>query len=534
MLVSYFFGNFVALELNRYKIRMMRHRIYILCMLLGMTLVVGAQEAVISPLPVMNRQAQANVPDTVLNIKLDEEDLDAIGGIRSRYEKQNETYSRPTPPSKGLLRFLNKDKLEMSPEALYWVNLVRDASTLFDENMTFRDTVIVNPLYLPQVYRGDIIKNDHLFYDPDRYKEKSPLEEYMPETEILADYARKMEFEKNVRQHLQSTHPDYYRYSAQMMPNDMLIPVPIQKNVFETLPIVVEPEVKVEDVEAPIRFIPDRLYWRSAFESAIQFSQNYISPNWHKGGTSNLNLFTKNHLKYDYKKDKVQVTNEIEIKISAYTAPKDTLRNYKMGDDLIRIHNNLGYQAFNQWYYTFDSEIKTQLFTSYQENKDLKLASILAPITATFGLGMKYELNKKYTDKHKNLKLSLNMAPISYTYMYSRIKDPEEMDLGRHGFEKDPKTDLYRNTLSKLGSNVRADLTVNFNRNVSWQSRLYYLTSYDRVLVEFENTLVMAISRFFSTRIYVYARFDDAAERNEDFNYFQLNELLSFGFNYKW
>lgn len=60
-----------------------------------------------------------------------------------------------------------------------------------------------------------------------------------------------------------------------------------------------------------------------------------------------MNLFTKNNLKYDYKKDKVQVTNELEFKASVYTAPKDTLRNYKIGDDVFRIHSNVGYQAFN-------------------------------------------------------------------------------------------------------------------------------------------------------------------------------------------
>lgn len=124
------------------------------------------------------------------------------------------------------------------------------------------------------------------------------------------------------------------------------------------------------------------------------------------------------------------------------------------------------------------------------------------------------------------------MAPISYTFKYSARDD---IDFGRHGFEKKSGTDEYNRSLSKFGSTIKTDMTINFNRSVSWQSRILYSTSYDRVEAEFENTLVMAISRFFSTRLYLYVRYDDGATKKEDFDsYFQLNELISFGFNYKW
>lgn len=120
-----------------------------------------------------------------------------------------------------------------------------------------------------------------------------------------------------------------------------------------------------------------------------------------------MNLFTKNNLKYDYKKDKVQVTNELEFKASVYTAPKDTLRNYKIGDDVFRIHSNVGYQAFNKWYYTFDAEFKTQFFTNYQENERIKQAAFLAPFSINFGLGMKYELENNLPTSIRRL----NSAP---------------------------------------------------------------------------------------------------------------------------
>ena len=154
-------------------------------------------------------------------------------------------------------------------------------------------------------------------------------------------------------------------------------------------------------------------------------------------------------------------------------------------------------------------------------------------MTFNTGIGMKYDLNKTFPNRrHKKLTLSANLAPLSYTFMYSTDKD---IDLGRHGFKKNEATDKYNYKLSQFGSTINATMTFQFNRNVSWYSRFYYFTSYDRMLGEFENRLTMAISRFFSTTISLNLRYDDAVEKKEDFDsYLQINELLSFGFNYKW
>lgn len=513
-------------------------RIYIIFILTVLAVLVNAQETTTKSFSPVNQTAESTPQDTITTIQLDEEDLMGIGDLRSQFEKQNSSYSTPKRTGKSLLRFINKGKIEMSPEAKALINNVRNSSALFDEYMTFADTIIVNPIFLPLVFRGSTYPEKPAFYDPDRYKlQEEPLEDLLPKIDVMPEYAVRKNIIDKAYNYITFNNPNYIHYSERDMPNELLLPTPIQKDIkdlYAAAPLVVQSDIsKVDDVDAaPIRFIPDRLYWRSAFESSIQFSQNYVSPNWHKGGSSNLNLFTRNHLKYDYKKDKIQLTNEFELKINAYTAPKDTLRNYKIGDDLFRIHNNLGYQAFNNWYYTLDSEFKTQLFKNYKENEDIVLAALLAPMSINLGIGMKYELDKKFTDKHKKLKLAVNLAPFSYTFMYS-IKD--DIDMGRHGFEKDPETGLFKNSLSQIGSTIRTDLSFQFNRNVTWQSRIYYFTSYDRVVGEFENTLTLAISRFFSTRISAHLRFDDGVTKTEDFDsYWQLNELLSFGFNYKW
>lgn len=515
----------------------MRNLILCLLTLAGVTSVIYAQENTVTPISVIERSRQTQAPDTIPPIQLDEEELDDLIDLRSQFEKQNSTYSVPRRKGQSLLRFIQKDKLEIPPEVLSMARTAMDASLQFDRNMTFKDTIIVNPIFLPLVFKGYKFP-DEPFYDPEKYKPQDPIASLFPKPVVLPKYAAQKKKEDYLYQYMVSNHPRTFRYSERDLPNDRIIPTPIHVNIrdAEKAPITVKSEVNVEDLDAGvIRFIPDRLYWRSAFESAIQFSQNYISHNWHKGGSSNLNVYTKHAVKYDYQKEKIQWTNLMELVVSAYNAPKDTMRNYKIGDDVLRLHSNFGLKAFSQWYYTFDAEFKTQLFKNYQENTDFVQAAFLAPMSINLGLGMKYELEKKFeNDKHKKLKLSINMAPISYTYMYS-VKD--DIDLGRHGFKQDPETEKYKTSLSQVGSTIRTDLSVQFNRNVSWQSRFYYFTSYDRAVGEFENTLTMAISRYFSTRIYLYLRYDDGVapdKKDTDLGYFQMNELLSFGFNYKW
>lgn len=522
---------------------MRRSAISILIISLGLVLTGGvntvrAQEEKVLAIPVIPnvRTEQHQDTDTIIPARLEESDLGNLGNLRTQFEKQNSTYSTPVERGEGILRFIDKDEIELPPEALALIHAVVDSSLLFDQYVTFKDTIIVDPVFLPLVFRG----NDDFewpLYNPDFYKTEETFEQYIPKTEVLPEYAGRKRANNRLYRYMVENHPTLFRYSAKDLPADIIAPVPLHVDMrerYEAAPIVVKSEVKADDVEAaPIRFIPDRLYWLSAFESAIQFAQNYISPNWHKGGTSNLNLYTRHALKYDYKKDKVLFTNEMELRINAHNAPNDTLRNYRIGDDLLRFHSNFGYRAFNnKWYYTFDGEFRTQLFKKHQENTTLVQASALAPLSINIGLGMKYDLNKQFTDKYKKFTLSLNLAPLSFSYMYS-IKD--DIDLGRHGFKKDPETDVYKTSLSKIGSTIRMEINTQFNRNVTLKSRVYYSTSYDRIEGELENTLTMAISRFFSTNINLYLRYDDGVTKNEDFDsYFQINELLSFGFNYKW
>ena len=93
--------------------------------------------------------------------------------------------------------------------------------------------------------------------------------------------------------------------------------------------------------------------------------------------------------------------------------------------------------------------------------------------------------------------------------------------------------DEGHHTLWDLGSTFTTDVSWKFSPLISLKSRLYAYTTYHRTEVEWENTLTFQLSKFISTQLFVYPRFDDsAAKRDDTYGYFQLKEYWSLGFTF--
>ena len=269
-----------------------------------------------------------------------------------------------------------------------------------------------------------------------------------------------------------------------------------------------------------------RKYWFPGLESNIQFSQTYISPNWHKGGNSALALHSKQLLRLSYEKDKVNWLNELEWRIGLNAEIRDSLQGYNISDDLLRLRSNLGIKAFKGWYYSLDVEARTQAFEQKSEDKTVIYSAFASPLTLTAGLGMKWVVdNKSKTHYGRRFRLDLNIAPLAYDFKWSARKD---IDMTRHGFEEG------KNIYSAIGSMLRANMIWDFTDTFAWESRLYYNTSYKRVETEFENSLIFAFNRYFSTRVNVLLRYDDAVPLTpENRSRLQIYEMLTVGFNLK-
>ena len=232
-------------------------------------------------------------------------------------------------------------------------------------------------------------------------------------------------------------------------------------------------------------------------------------------------------LRANSRKEKVKFNNTVEWRLSVFNAPDDSLREYRIGNDLLRYYGDFGIDAFlNGWSYSMNMEAKSQLFNSYPTNSNDLRSAFLSPLYVNAGVGLKYAVNKK-SDKvrHRNVKWDLAIAPISINYRYV---GHDSVDVVRYGIPEGEKS------LLDLGSTITSILKYDFTRYISWDSRLTYFTSYDKVITEFENSLNMALSNAFSTRLYLNVRFDDSVPADPTLKYWQVNQTLSFGLNYKW
>lgn len=430
---------------------------------------------------------------------------------------------------------------ELSPEAVLIIN---KPLTPVPNYYTYRDTTIFSQLFTPIIYDisklfdeakyvntvSNIINLKNIFGSP---KEKDLLiinRDFGPQinsiTSINSPIFTLLKNNYKTFIHILTHKPGLVTMTSSMLPEKIkydIVEAPQYDDRFEikSTPKISLGKETFETVEI------EPIYWTKNFESRIQFSQTYISSNWHKGGTSNLNLFTRNYFNLTYSKDRVKWVNEIESKLGFYNAPNDTVNKYKISEDLLRLHTNFGLKANKQWYYTLDAELRSQLLKNKKENSTDLITAFLSPFAIDAGIGMKYELKKNFEgDRFRKLKFSANIAPFAISYI-ATLRD--DIDKGRIGFEPDQRQ------LFSFGSTVKAFLDFDISQTVNWQSRFFYNTSYSRVETEWENTVSIALSRFFSTTLNVNLRFDDAIKNTGGTlkDLLQYTELFSFGFNYK-
>ena len=394
-------------------------------------------------------------------------------------------------------------------------------------NLSFRDTMFINPLYLPLVFNGKMLPEKLSFYPPaEDYRYKGTL---IAPQNTFAPMLEDMRFANDVRRQYYLRYPERVKMSAFNF-GDMPA-VDTEKDVVESFnPFkkLIEVE-KTAPLDAPsVETVEiERKYWIRSGEHSLQFSQNYFSKNWYKGGTSNLNINNYHVFRVNYQKKKVKFDNTFEWRLSLFNAPEDTLREYRISDDLIRYYGSLGVDAFlKKWSYSTNLEVKSQLFNNYAVNSSSLLSAFLSPLYVNAGIGMRYQLDKKSEKvRHRRVRWTLDLAPISVNYKSITNK---EVDVTRYGIPEGKWSKV------ELGSTVTSILKYDVTRYVTLDSRFKYFTSYKNILAEFENTLNMSLSNYFSTRIYLHMRFDDGVPKDPSFQYLQINEVLSFGLNYKW
>lgn len=304
-------------------------------------------------------------------------------------------------------------------------------------------------------------------------------------------------------------------------------------------------ENNVEAVEAPVKMvemvkntsnttIPDALpededglvdmivtkpnFWTFCGDYNLQFLQNYISPNWYTSGNSTYSMLGAVTLQYNYNnKQRVKWDNKLELKLGFQTTDADTINNFKTTDDLVRYTSQLSLQAHKHWYYATQLIASTQFTRGLKNNDKTIYSDFMSPLNLNMSLGMNYEV----MTCHKKLVGNILLAPFSYKLTYV-----DRADLAtRFGIREG------RRAQNDIGSLINAELTWKPLENFKWETRLYTYTTYQKFQFEWENTLTFQFNRYIATKLFIYPRFDDAADKITS-TYWQLKEHLSIGFSY--
>ena len=285
----------------------------------------------------------------------------------------------------------------------------------------------------------------------------------------------------------------------------------------------------VDKVEGPVIDTPDDVpteiliqkpnFWTKKGDGYLQFMQNFVSNNWYKGGESNYSMVGSLTLEANYdNRNKWKWDNKLEMKLGFMHSRSDSVHKFKSNEDLIRYTSKVGLQAAKNWYYTLQMLAYTQFTRGLKANDLNTYSDFMSPFNLNLGLGMDY----KVATKDKKLNGTVNLSPIAVNYRYV-----DRLDLGpSYGLDEG------KHSLVDFGSQVTADLTWKINDVVSWKSRLYAFTSYKRTEIEWENTFSLRVSKYISANLFLFPRFDDSSNKDDDLGYLQFKEYSSIGFTY--
>ena len=280
------------------------------------------------------------------------------------------------------------------------------------------------------------------------------------------------------------------------------------------MPMPEEPEV------VPVRLVVQKPnFWKFKGDGYLQFLQNYVSSNWHKGGESNYSAVAAANLEFNYNDhDRLTFDNKLEMKLGIQTSPSDTLHRFKTNNDLLRLTSKVGLQAHKRWYYTLQLLAYTQFARGLKANDEKVYSDFTSPFDLNIGIGMQYNVDAL----NGRLKGTLNFLPFAFSFRYVARKAL----IGANGIRGN------HHSMEDFASQFTGELKWNIIDQLSWKTRLFALTTYHQAKVEWENQFELKVTKYISANLFLYPRFDDGNARDDKMGYFQLQEWSSIGLTY--
>ena len=394
--------------------------------------------------------------------------------------------------------------------------------------ITYPDTLILATEALPFVFNKSRI--DIVPLTPPLFKKYYPsLEEQFFPDKLFSDRYNRNYLYKKAYNEILDNHKELIRYTKKDMAGEVVEITKMKPTIFKSL-FKTDYELDIDTVNKPQRYHPKRRYWIWKGNHFLQFSQTDNSGNWSAPGLGSVNFLSTHSITGAYQKDKLKITQSLEWRLNFANNPNDTIHWYKISEDRLRSYTTAGLQAFKRWAYSSNLEFTTQIIPNFVENEKDLFASFLSPFYLNAGVGMNYTLNKLYPNKKssklpgRKVVLMADISPVSIQYvdLLRNVSDPTQFGIQKGSSQLD------------IGTTINGRLTVSVSKSISYMSRIKYFTNYQRVNFEWEHDLNMPINRFLSMRVYFFATFDDGRVRDPKFGYVQIQETISFGFNYTW
>lgn len=394
------------------------------------------------------------------------------------------------------------------------VPLIKIDTLLSENNFLFLPLVLRKQPF-PFNYKNNLLKYS-LFIGRNPVTLKG-FNMHVPEIENDADFLRNLRF--NALQYIVITRPELVAYREDELPNiEDVKSGAIDINYYEKAKVLDDTKMSVKTQRRLVVQKATISPWTKVANAYVQFSQNYVSKNWHQGGNSNIAILgtLNGKLNYDNKKS-VQWENSAEWRAGFNSIEGDKTRILNTNDDIFRINSKLGIKAGGSFFYSGSFDFSMPIFSTYKAvNSQTLKAAFMTPVRLNISAGLDYKYKKLF---------SVMVSPFSYKYIY--LNNPK-VDPKLFGIK------AGEDVLSEVGSSFRIQGNYKPTNEITLDSRLSFYTNYTKVEIDWELIGNFQVNRFLSTRIILNPRYDNtvimaAGEKAQP----QLKELVTFGLSYK-
>ena len=225
------------------------------------------------------------------------------------------------------------------------------------------------------------------------------LDSSVQTTDMIAEHQRLNASIDDVLMNAYAQSPRLFHYSdAQIASVTTVSPVNVTGTKAEDLTSIYNKVEEIKDVadvmdsvDVDIQIVKPN-FWKTSGKFSLQFTQNYFSENWYKGGNNNVTLLSNLVLEANYNdQNRVTWDNKLDLRLGFVTAPSDSIHRYLTNNDKIYLYSKLGIKAAKNWYYTVSTEVNSQFLPGHKANDRRTYSKFLAPLNVYVSLGMDWK-----------------------------------------------------------------------------------------------------------------------------------------------